>query len=117
MPKCSQCLEMPLYPFTANIQEDTSDAGERLEEFTATVTGMPVNVTPISGQASWRGRQLESVADYVVETPYRSGVDPRKRIALAGGIYNGINLNIKFIHPVHKPGMMPVLELFCTELQ
>lgn len=114
MPKC-ECVN-PVYQFRGTLKTDTSTDDDPAESFTSTVAGMPLNVTPTSGQESYRGRTLEARVDYVIETPYRSGVEPKQRIEMTSGIYSGRLLNISQVHPIQKPGQMPTLELYCTEL-
>lgn len=114
MPNC-ECFQ-PVYPFRATLRTDTSTDDNPAESFEDTTTGVPVKITPTSGQETYRGRQLEAKVDYVVETPYRSGVEPKQRLAMTGGIYDGRLLNISQVHPIHIPGQSPKLELYCTEL-
>lgn len=106
----------PIYRFRGTLQTDTSTDDNPAESFTTTVADMPLNVVPIGGQETYRGRQLEANVDYVIETPYRSGVDPKQRIKMTSGIYNGQLLNIERVHRLHQDGSRPTLELYCTEL-
>jgi len=112
MPKCCEPVS---YPNIATLQTDTSTDDNPAESFVATVAGMPIKVTAISGDETWRGRQLESHIDYVVETPWRTGVTSKQRLAMSGGIYDGRTLNIEYAKPLQLPGHPPKLELYCTE--
>lgn len=115
MPKC--CIA-PVYSDRATIQRNSALAGDPAEDFTgsALATRIPCNVRTISGDETYRGRQLEAHVTHVVDMRYRSGIQPTMRLRIDTGIYKDRVLNITNIRPVRKPGEIPTLELYCREL-
>lgn len=111
------CCANPIFNDRVNIQTDTSVPSSQTESFATSTPGIPCNVVTVSGDETYRGRQLEAHLTHVVEMRFRSGITPMMRLVVAGGIYNGAVLNIQSVRPVRKPGKMPLLELYCRELE
>lgn len=115
MPNCV-CLN-PTFPDRVNIQADGATDDNPAQAFATSVASVPCKVVTVSGDETYRGRQLEGHLTHVVEMRFRSGLLPDMRLVVAGGIYNGSTLNIQSVRPVRKPGSMPLLELYCRELE
>lgn len=102
-----------------NVQQDSSAAGNPVEDFsgTALYESVPCDIRVISGDETYRGRQLEAHISAVVEMQYLENITPKMRLSVTGGIMNGRTLNIVEVRPVDLDrGRAPKLELYCREL-
>ena len=102
------------------IQRDSSAAGSPQEDFTgaALYEHVPCDIKVISGDESYRGRQLEAHISAVVEMQYLENVTPKMRLSVEGGMMNGRTLNVVEVRPMDLDGKgrAPKLELYCREL-
>jgi SPP1 family predicted phage head-tail adaptor len=87
------------------------------ESFTTThKTRWPCKIVPISGQESYRGKQIEAGIDYVVEGRYLAGVTPLMRVYVTGGFYKAKYFNIVRVHQIqYQRGSVAETTLFCSE--
>lgn len=117
MPRACDC-SAPVFPDRATIQQKSEAAGNPIEDFSGTPfkSGMPCNITTVTGEETYRGRQLEAHISHVVEMRWFDGVLPTMRLSVTGGIYKDRVLNIRYVKPVRKPGKMPMQWLYCEEL-
>lgn len=101
-----------------SIQSDTGSAGDEQPTFTTGKSGVPCSIESVRGQESWRGRQLEGTADYVVEfRTRRTDVTPQVRFSVTGGIFDGKTLNVSYVQDIQPSVRRKSYTLaFCTEL-
>lgn len=100
------------------IQTDTSNAGDEDPSYTAQKTAIPCRITSITGQETWRGRQLEATVDYVVEFgTLRTDVDAQARLVVTGGVHNGVTMNVAYRQRVQQTMEQRAhIDAFCREL-
>jgi len=103
---------------TITIQKDSSADGTLTPDYSSSlVTGVPCAVTHVKGQETYRGRQLEALVDYVVETRYRSDITTLMRVSVTGGLYSGQTMNIVAVQPMQfSKGRPPMLMLLCRQV-
>lgn len=111
----NQCCYNPAFNDRVNIEDDVATGDNNAEVFGDSVTGIPCTIVTVSGDETYRGRQLEPHISHVVEMRFRSGISAAMRLVAAGGIYNGRTLNIVSVRPVRRSNV-PYLELYCREL-
>jgi len=116
MPKC--CEPMTPMRDRGTIQQDSRARHDPQPDYTGTpfATNIPGNITTVSGDETFRGRQLDARVSHVIEIRYRSGVSPTMRWLGTGGIYKDRTLHIWYVKPVRKVGKPPMLWLYCEEL-
>lgn len=116
MPKTACCKQV-FFPDRANIQQDSSADGNPKEDFSGEnfKTRIPGRLISTSGDETFRGRQLEAHVAYVFECRYVAGVLPNMRLVMAGGLFDGLILNIAYVKVVREPGQIPMLWLYCRE--
>jgi len=100
------------------IQKDSSLDGTLTADYsTSLVERLPCHVEYVKGQETFRGRQLEAIVDYVIETRYRDDVTTRMRVSVTSGMYRGQTLNIAAAKPVQfARGRPPMMWLLCKEV-
>lgn len=102
-----------------DIQQDGSAEGSPTPSYSGAplYESVPCKIKPISGDESYRGRQLEAHLSAVVEMQYLEGVLPTMRLYVRAGIMAGRTLNIVHVRPLDLDrGRAPKLELYCREL-
>ncbi len=75
----------------------------------------PCSILPVSGDETYRGRQLEAHVDYIATGRRVSGVTPEMRLYVTAGMHKGKTLNIEQVHEKWDKQRAPILELYCTE--
>lgn len=98
------------------IKQDSSAAGDEAPVYTgpAFETSIPARIECISGQETYRGRQLEATVDYVVETRYTSGAKPSMQLCPTTGMFAGLTLQVAFVQQVDFfRGRIPRTLWFC----
>jgi len=102
-----------------HVQQDTSNDDTPTADFSGTpfLANWPCKIVPISGDESYRGRQLESTVDYVVSGRFRDGVTPKMRVYVTAGTHKGKTFNIDNARESLDKQNAPILELYCTELK
>lgn len=104
------------------IWQDTRATGDELPTYgTARATGVACDIKPISGDETWRGRQLTEKVDYVVQfwhTTALQATEVTDQVEVTSGIFSGKRLNPRFsrVYP-YDHGKPPMMELFCRESQ
>lgn len=101
------------------IQQDSSAAGASAPDYSGTpkYRSVPCSITAISGQETWRGRQLEAHRSHVIECHFINDIRPTMRAKVLSGMYRGAYLNIDNVRPRERePGKLRTLELLCTEI-
>lgn len=115
------CKCPTLYKDRITWQRDTSADGAQVPDYSGTVAAnVPCSIRQITGDETFRGTQLESHIDYVVEMLYQESVGgslkPTDRGVVQTGALNGKVLNVQWVkyHGV-RDGMLPISEVFCRE--
>ena len=100
------------------IQKDSSADGTLTADYSTTlVENLPCHIEYVKGQESYRGRQLEALVDYVIETRHRSDVTTLMRVSVTAGMYRDQTFNIAAAKPVpFANGRPPMLWLLCKEV-
>lgn len=111
----NQCCYNPAFNDRVIIQADGSTDDNPAQEFGNSAASIPCTIVTVSGDETYRGRQLEAHLTHVVEMRFRTGIIPEMRLVVAGGIYSGDTLNIVSARPVRRSNV-PYLELYCREL-
>ena len=102
-------------------KQDNSAAGDPIPSYGATLSSnLPCYIRQISGAETFRGRQLQSRVDYVVEHAYYSGIGSSlaatDRGSVTAGIYNGKTMHVEWINNLPLDAGRPgITEVFCTE--
>lgn len=99
------------------VRQDSSSAGDDAPVYTGTAfaSDIPARIDSVSGQETYRGRQLEAAVNYVVETRYMSGATPEMRITVDEGLFAGLTLHVGYVqHHQYKRGRPPITWFFCT---
>ena len=105
------------YRDMVNIQKDASAEGQLDPSYTATLYAkVPCKVVIVSGDETYRGRQLEPHLSHVVELFYMNGIKPDMRLKVIGGTTVGSTLNIAYVKVLDHDGRKKKLELYCREL-
>jgi len=114
MPRC--CTTRGAFA-KITITPDSSAAGDNDPNYrgAAAVKNKTAWITAISGDETYRGRQLMANVDYVVETFKSIAVGPSDRVTVTAGLFSGRTLNIKQVRPRQEPGQPAMYELYCTE--
>ena len=101
----------------ANIQQDTSTDDSPAQVWTGTplVTNYPCHIQAVGGDESYRGRQLETHVDYVVEGSFTDGVTSKMRLYVTSGFHKAKTPNIDHVREI-KDQKGRRLEMYCTEL-
>jgi head-tail adaptor len=99
------------------IQTDASADGEPTASYTGThQTRWPCKITVISGQESFRGRQLESGIDYAIEGWHLAGLTADMRIYVTDGLFTGKTLNVQRVqHTAYDRGQPASTLIYCRE--
>lgn len=77
---------------------------------------VPCQISSVSGDESFRGRQLEAGVSYVVECHRLTGITPDMRLEVTGGAYSGRYLNIAHVRDMTAEGVPWRMQLYCREL-
>ena len=105
------------FPDRIELSEDTSAAGAAEPSYTARFQWVPAHIRQISGDETYRGRQLEGHIDWVVSIR-RLPVDNTWRARVKTGVCLDRNLNIEWVRELmQENGKPPMQELLCTEVQ
>jgi len=117
MPKTCCSTALSYFPDRATIQQDSSLDGSPVEDFSGTAlkSSIPGRLVDVSGDETYRGRQLEAHVSHVFECRYFSGVLPTMRLLMVGGIHGGKYLNIAYVKVVREQGKIPMQWLYCRE--
>lgn len=107
------------YRDMVDVQQDSSSDGTATPDYSGTplYQDVPCNVHVISGDETYRGRQLEAHINAVVEMHLLPNITPSMRLSVVAGHMNGRTLNVAYVRPVDmERGRIPKLELYCREL-
>ena len=114
-----ECRLMPagLYRDQVDIQQDSSAAGAPVPVYTggAKYAKVPCDIVTVSGDETFRGKQLEAHLSHVVEMQYMPDVDATMRLSVTGGTLTGRTLEIVQVRPLDFNGRMRKLQLYCLE--
>lgn len=83
-----------------------SEAGDRTETWTTTISKEPAAFDPTSGGEGLRGRQVEATIAAIFTVHYRDGYLPTQRV-----VHNGTTYGIVYVKPVE--GGRRYIELQC----
>ena len=101
-----------------DIQQDSSAEGNPEEGFTGSpfLARVPCEIRTISGDETFRGRQLTAGNSHVVHMHYYPGIKTRMRL-LCRGRLDGRILNITDVRELDmdERGRRKLLELYCSE--
>ena len=97
------------------IERDDSSDGETTPEWVTVYRSVPCEVQPISGDETFRGRQLEAHMSHVVEMRRMPGILPTMRLSVSGGIHADKILNVVHVRELQQP-IPGMLQLYCREL-
>lgn len=105
------------YRNRATIQRRSEADGESAPTWgTSVITGYPCKITTISGQETYRGRQMEAGITHVVEgRRLSSAITSKDRLSITAGTHSGKTLNIKAVHNVIDRRGKEQLEMYCAE--
>ena len=102
-------------------KQDNAAAGASDPSYGATLASdVPCRIRPLTGQETFRGRQLQGQVDYVVEMAYYTSIGGSlvvsDRGTVTAGLYNGKNLHVAWINtlPMER-GRPPISEVYCRE--
>jgi head-tail adaptor len=102
----------------ARLQQDSSNTDDPTPTWTGTpvIKNYPCNIQAVGGDETYRGRQLETHVDYVVEGRFFDGITSKMRWYVTAGFHKGKTLNINHVREFrdHKGRR---LEMYCTELE
>jgi len=108
------------YRERVRIEQDNSAAGDPDPDYTGTplAADVPCKIISVSGEETFRGRQLDPSVNYVVEMWQMDGVTPDMRVAVtSGGVYVGNTLDIRWVKQIpYSNGKPAQTWLYCTEL-
>lgn len=112
-----KCCQPTYFPDRADIQQDSKAAGAALPDYTGPEfkLGIPGSLVTVSGDETYRGRQLEAHLTHVYECRWFNGVTATMRLKMTTGIYKDRILNIRAVKPVRKQGTPPMQWLYCEE--
>ena len=102
-----------------SILQDSSEEGDEAPLFTGTAlaTDLPCDIDSVSGQESYRGRQLEAGVNYVIRLRYKSGITPKMRVTVTAGIFDGLAMDIRYVqHSSYERGKLPETWLMCGDV-
>lgn len=100
-----------------SIELDTSAAGDAQPLYETTLYAkVPCNIATISGDETWRGRQLEAHVSHVVTMHDFPGITPKCRLNVIGGYTAGQRLNVMYVRPKNFDGRIQYQEVYCREL-
>ena len=101
-----------------DIQQDQSADGSPQEDFSGTpfLARVPCEIKTISGDETFRGRQLTANTNHVVTMPHYPGIRTRMRL-LCRGRLDGRILNITDVRELDldERGRRRLVELYCSE--
>lgn len=101
----------------ADIEDDAAPAGASDPSYSKIkYQGVPCRVEIVSGDETYRGRQLESHLSHVVEMQRLPGIKPDMRLNMTGGNYAGRKLNIVYVRDLTGDGPLQRQQLYCREL-
>ena len=102
-----------------DILQDSSNDGDETPVFTGTAfaSGLRVQIESVSGNESFRGRQLEAGINYVVMLRYLAAITPTMRVSVTQGVFTGLVMDIRYVqHLPYKQGKLPETWLFCGDV-
>jgi hypothetical protein len=80
---------------------------------------VPCELTIISGQETWRGRQLEAHVDYVVGMQWDPDLQIKAtdRLEIVDSLLLPVGhpLNVLYVQPGRVDGRAPRIEVFCRD--
>jgi len=100
------------------LQTEQGPAGDDEPTYGDSVTWIPCKIVATSGQETYRGRQLETTVNFVVEMRTRV-VAPTDRLTIDCGPaeWVGISMNVEWVrHLPYDDGRPAITEVYCTEL-
>ena len=102
-----------------DIYEDQSLAGSPIPDYSGEpiYRAVPCSITTVSGDESFRGRQLESHLTHVIEMHTYPEITATCRLTDRGRLA-GRHFNVRQVRPldVDKSGRRQMLQLYCEEL-
>jgi len=107
------------YRDAVDIDQETSVPGEPVPDYSGAplYADVPCDIRVISGDETYRGRQLEAHINAVVEMHALPGILPSMRLSVTAGHMVGRTLNIQHVRPVDlERGRLPKVELYCREV-
>lgn len=100
-----------------DIERDTSPDGATGPDYASTrYRNVPCSIAIVSGDESFRGRQLEAHLSHVVELHWMPDIQADDRVKVKGGIFDGRKLNVVHVHDLSGDGVPHRLQLYCREL-
>ena len=99
------------------VEKDVSNAGDPVPDYSGTLYKLvPCNITVISGDESWRGRQLEAHVSHVVAMHDMPGITAKHRLRVVAGYIVDAILNVLYVRPIKFDGRIQYQELYCREM-
>lgn len=98
----------------ATIEMDASNDAEQDPQYRqAFLKNVPCSIAVVSGDESFRGRQLEAHLSHVVELHRIEGVKADMRLKVIGGPHKGSYLNIVYVRDMTAEGVPQRMQLYC----
>ena len=98
------------------IQQDNSTDDNPAEVFGTFVADIPCRVVDVTGIEKYRGRQIESLVNYVIDCYEYPGITSEMRVSVDDGLHAGKLLNIESVADYRTDGKPKMTSLHCTEL-
>lgn len=101
-----------------NILKDSSADGDEAPVYTGEnfATSVPAEIESVSGQETYRGRQLEAGVNYVVRMRYLAGLLPTMRVVPADGPFNALTFDVRYVQNLpYRRGHTPETWLYCGD--
>lgn len=100
----------------ANIERDVGDDGDQQPTYETWFRDVPCSIATVSGDETYRGRQLEANLTHVVELQRLPGIAATMRLNVTGGTFEGRKLNIVYVRDMTGEGTPMRMQLYCREL-
>lgn len=112
---------MPSFQDIVDLQEDTSKVGADTRNWQDLVPAMPCQIVDLGGSEMWRGRQVEAGTTHVVMTKYSEEFGEllakyRLQVVESTWLEAGTVINVERTAVVRRPGLYPMVELYCKRL-
>lgn len=101
----------------ATIERDEADDGDQQPDYQTWKQGVPCSIATVSGDETYRGRQLEAHLTHVVELHRIPGLEANMRLRVTGGHFAGRYLNIAYVRDLIEDATPVRTQLYCRELE
>lgn len=99
------------------IYQDAATDDSADPSYTSYSADVPCDITSVSGEETFRGRQLQPGVSYVVEIDLDTSTKPDMKVVPSTGVYNGVVLYVNYVkHVPYRAGQPPLTWLYCREV-